>query len=167
MCLSASLCFGQSTQPTREPPQPADEATAREAKEGYAAAKQALLDLDYNALARMLADNRRPMLPTDMQTDASVAEMAEKLKAMQDLKKAQQLLSDAEAKKPEFGPVTMQETTTRNMKVVWVKMPLLGTRELAEKQGLGKGRWTTDDEGNLAVLMVKHEGSWYWNPFGW
>jgi hypothetical protein len=146
----------------------ADEATTREATAAYAIAKKALLDLDYKALARTLADNRRPVLPKDQQTDTAVAETAEKLKANEeDMKQTQQLLAEAEALKPKFGPATMQEATVRNMSVVLVKIPLLGTRELAEKNKLAKGRWTTDDEGNLAVLMVKHDGVWYWNPFGW
>lgn len=146
----------------------ADAATAKEASSAYEAAKPAVLKLDYPAMVRTLADGRRPLLPKSRQTDAAVAEMAAKMKAKpKDFERTQKLLADVEAIKPKAGSATTQEATVRDLKVTLVKIPLTGTRELAEKNGMAKGRLTTDDEGNLAVLMVKHEGTWYWNPFGW
>jgi hypothetical protein len=151
-------------------PAPADLADA--ARQAYESIKPNLTNLDYPALARTLADDRRPLLPKDQQTDEAVAKLAEKIKASaKDIERTRTLLAEVEALKPKQGQAVSQTVTVRGTEVVLVKITLEGTAELAKKHNLGgpgPGHGdTTDAEGNLAVLMVKHNDTWFWNPFGW
>ena len=152
----------------KDQPRPADEKTLAAALKAYDGIKPGMLKLDFEALARTLADNRRPVLPRADQTDDAVAEVAAKLrKNAKDLERTRDLLAEVEKAKPKPGKAMMQEATVKGMKVTLVKIPLPGTKALAEKYKVTPGRWTGDDEGNLAVLMVRHDGAWFWNPFGW
>jgi hypothetical protein len=169
LTVAAAPVNAQTSKPAGPPPwKHADTKTTDEAFKAYQSINPALAKLDHTALAKHLADNRKPMLPKSKQTDVAVAELVAKLKSMEkDLIKTQQALADVEAAKPKPGKATMQETTLRGMDVLLVKIPLPGTADIAAKHKLGKGGWTGDDAGNVAVLMVRHEGVWFWNPFGW
>ena len=159
-----------ASQPTKPEWKSADEKLAKEAIAAYEASKNHLLQLDYPMLVKTLADNRRPVLPKAKQTEAAVAEMAAKLqKNAKDVERTKQVVADVDAVKPKYGAATTTDTKVRDFQVTLVKIPLLGTAELAKKHELGHGPegTTTDARSNLAVLMVKHDGEWYWNPFGW
>jgi hypothetical protein len=169
MFVAVSAMLAQATrQPAAPSWKTADQQLAEDAQTAYEAIKPGLLKLDYAALARTIADNREPLLLKDRQTEVAIAKTADKLKAnAKDIERTRQLLVDVEALRPSLGPAMMQEARVRNVKVTLVKIPLRGTRELAEKNRLRQDRWNSDDEGNLAILMVKHKDTWYWNPFGW
>ena len=173
--LLAAVSFTRSlaqpaSQPTKAEWKSADEKLTKEAIAAYETSKNHLLQLDYPMLVKTLADNRRPVLPKAKQTEAAIAEMAAKLqKNAKDVERTKQVVADVDAAKPKYGAATTTDTKVRDFQVTLVKIPLLGTAELAKKHELGYGLEgaTSDAQSNLAVLMVKHDGEWYWNPFGW
>jgi hypothetical protein len=137
----------------------ADRPSAEDALRAYEATKPAMLKLDYPALARTLADNRRPVLPKDRQTDVAIDGVVQRLRKEDvDLEKTRQLLADVEKLKPRTGAATFERAKVRDFDVWLVKIPLPGTQELAQKHGLGKGDKTTDGDGNLAVLIPADGG---------
>jgi hypothetical protein len=172
--LALSFTGRSLAQPASQPTKPqwksADDKLTKEAIAAYEASKNHLLQLDYPMLAKTLADNRRPLLPKAKQTEPAVAETAAKLqKNAKDVERTKQVVADVDAAKPKYGAATTTDAKVRDFQVTLVKLPLLGTAELARKHELGHGPegTTTDAQSNLAVLMVKHDGEWYWNPFGW
>lgn len=155
------------SQPTSQP----DEKTVQEALQAYEKVSDAFVKADYDALAAGLADNLRPMLPKSRQTPEELAKLATTLREKKDdygIPKTARLLAELRVAKPQPGTPSAKRATRKGMDIVQLNLPLTNTAEIAEKHGMqGSGGWTHDADGNLIVVMIYHDGAWFWNPFNW
>jgi hypothetical protein len=172
--ILSTFAAAQSTAPAQPPAKPewtaADQALTKEALAAYEAIKPAMLSIDLPALAAGLADNGAPMVVRAGGGEKGLAKVLQDFKRdefIKDLEKTRDVVKKIDALKPRPGPATTMQTVARKIEVTMVKIPLLGSKPAAEGMKVGGGSETTDADGNFAVLMVKHDGKWYWNPFGW
>jgi hypothetical protein len=109
----------------------------------------------------------RPRNP-DSRTPEAVRDMAQRLAAAEesDLSKTLDLVAVAAEATPDTT-AAVTRTSSNLDGITLVRIPLPGTADVLSEHGLRAGRDTSDDAGNLAILMVRHEDAWYWNPFGW
>jgi hypothetical protein len=168
LITAAEVAVAQTSKPAPESWKVADPQLTIDAKNAYKSIRLGLVNLDYRALVRTLADNALPLVPKDRQTKETVERMATELEAeSENLRRTRQLQIDVDALSLSMGTAMMLEINKQNSRVLLVRMPLKGTRELAVRHRILSNSWTIDENGDLSVLMVKHEGNWYWNPFGW
>ena len=72
-----SITRAQTTRPAgAAPAKPADEKTFTAAIAAYDKSAKGMIDLDYDTLARTLADNRRPVVPPESHKDAAIVAAA-------------------------------------------------------------------------------------------
>ena len=169
MCLAAAVLTVCAHSAMAQAPEfkPADPKVAAEAIAAYEKISAAFAAGDFVTVVKGLADNGRPMMPAAEQTDDKVTKLADKLKAAKDAERTRTVIADAAKAKAGPADATSADVTLKNLNLTHVRIPLKGTKDVAEKHKLAPGRSTTDADGNLIVLMVRHEGRWYWNPFGW
>ena len=49
-----------------------------------------------------------------------------------------------------------------------IRIPCVGSQETTKRHLPRQASdRTTDAEGRLVIYMIKKDGQWYWNPFGW
>lgn len=169
LVVALEVANAQSIEAAPESWKVANPQLTKDAKNAYKDSRLALINMDYRAMVRMLADNALPLVPKDRQTEETIASTATQLQKSSNaaLKLTRQIQIDVDALGPSMGPAMMLEIDNRNERVVLVRMPLRGTREVAARYRIHSSNWTIDETGDLCVLMVKHAGIWFWNPFGW
>lgn len=137
----------------------------QEALSTFAEIVQDLLNDQFSALATHLADNGRPLLPKARQNESAIAEVAKKLEAMADMKTTKTLVQGVCALGLNYGEA---QGELRSDGTLIVKIPCLGSQEIKNRHLPRHNETrTTDAEGRLVIYMIKQDGQWYWNPFGW
>ena len=159
----------QSRKPPDERWDVANSEVVAEAEAVYSMAREGLLNLDYPSMVKTFADNAAPLvLPKDRTTDADVAKYASLLASHSEhILKTRQIQIDVDLRKPSRGQAMMTEIVKNNHDLLVVRIPLRNTSTIAQSHSIHSNGWTVDGNGDLSILMVKHDGVWYWNPFGW
>jgi hypothetical protein len=81
------------------------------------------------------------------------------------LAQALDILSAARARGLQYGEAMAYQFEDGRLAVM---VPLVGTEEIrAARLPRGAPTVTISDTGEFQVYMVRYEGRWYWNPFGW
>jgi hypothetical protein len=81
------------------------------------------------------------------------------------LAQALDILSAARARGLQYGEAMAYQFEDGRLAVI---APLVGTEEIrAARLPRGAPTVTISDSGGFQVYMVRYEGRWYWNPFGW
>ena len=82
-----------------------------------------------------------------------------------DLAQALGILSAARARGLQYGEALAYQFADGRLAVA---VPLVGTEEIrAARLPRGAPTVTISDTGGFQIYMVRYEGRWYWNPFGW
>ena len=138
----------------------------KEALDAYTHIADSFLNDRYEELAKTLADNGKPLLPLAKLTETAVTTKAAKLKAMtRDMEVTKNILRDVQGKSLSYGDA---EGETLSDGTIIVKIPCLGSNETKSRHlPQQQGSRTVDSEDRLIIYMIKQDGHWYWNPFGW
>lgn len=116
-----------------------------------------------------LADNGRPMVRVAGQPlDTKLSALVDRLQDSGELEKTKALLADVRPTASKLINGGRASAIRREDGSIVVTIPLTGT-EAVRRAHIPHGSPTltvTDDE-QLAIVMIKVEDRWYWNPFGW
>ena len=132
----------------------------------YASIMDNFLNDRYEEMAKSIADNGKPLLPLAKQTEIAVTARAAKLKAMtRDLEFTKNIIRDVQGKNVSYGDAVGE---TLSDGTIIVKIPCIGSKETKARHLPQQHQArTVDAEERLVIYMIKQDGHWYWNPFGW
>lgn len=150
----------------------------------YASTRDALVNDDYPAAAKGLADNGKPMLGGD--DDQALAEATRKLRALAEgTSQTKTLLAELKAANLKLGPAEIESITTAATReaargagkyqgltldhAIVVRIPYESSAALTRKHlpHHSPRHITLNDKRELVIYMIQKDGKWYWNPFGW
>lgn len=139
---------------------------AKEAQDAFTRIMDDFLNNRYEECAKTLADNGKPLLPMEKQSEATISATAQELKAMsRDIQATQAVLGELKAAGITFGEAHGEMFA--DGKVI-VRIPWLGSRQVKSRHlARHHETRTTDSQGQLVIYMIKQDGQWFWNPFGW
>jgi hypothetical protein len=123
----------------------------------------------FDQLVLSLADNGKPIVPVGKQNKKTIARAMEKLKRDLnggDLQKTKALVNDL---KPRTAVHGEPEGEVRLDGTIVIRIPCVGSESVKNKHipRHDNTKHTIDDQGRVNIYMLKQDGHWYWNPFGW
>jgi len=135
-----------------------------EALNSFSKILEALYADKYEELAVTLADNGKPLVPAG--TTRAMARALRKLREGDDLNRTKEIVKALKPLTSVHGEIR-GEILSDGTSVV--RIPCLGSEGIAKKHFPNdSGRLAAlDGQGRLNIVMIKQNGHWYWNPFGW
>lgn len=165
--LSSTRITGPDNQPIRKAPLSEENINAltSTALLQFQLISHSFLTQPLYACSARLADNGQPLIGAQHAGGAEASALLKGIERKSSVEKARTVLRDIQAARNEYGSVSGY---TQLNETVIITIPLEGSRELAKKHfPRTTPSLTITGSGELAIIMVLHDGKWFWQPFGW
>lgn len=133
----------------------------------YESIRETFLKKNYEALATQLAVKGQPILENgDADVEKREAVIRELKSRNEKFETTKQLLREAEQLGQQaWGQMRLTILRDDLMQVV---VPIERSQAITAHHGIRKSSDdTVDNDGRLRIYLIRKNGRWYWNPFGW